>query len=95
MAVGDTVKIRDASGRVIHTSRNLRGILDYSRGRCVIVERVDLFPLKHSEGGTMGITWNTGATCITDFASYRVMVEWAKARRCFKGAEIREVARVL
>lgn len=84
------VTIRDSAGAVIHRSRNLRGIMDYSRGVGVAIERADLFAHKGAESGTLGVTWNTGATCMVDFASFEVMREWVNARRCFKGAQIKE-----
>lgn len=85
--------IRDTAGAVVMRSHNLRAILDYSRGSCVSIERADLFPHKHGQGGTLGVSWNTGASCLVDFASYDVMREWVRARRIFKGAEIKQVPR--
>ena len=85
-----TITIRDKDFRVVARSHNLRGILDYSRDHPV--ERVDLFPATNGNpAGTLGVTWTNGATTVADFASYSVMKKWVKARRCFRGAQIKEV----
>lgn len=77
------IVIRDADFRVAHRSRNLRGILDYSRNH--VVTRIDCYGPHANGTGTLGIAWADGATCITDFADYAVMVQWVKARRRMSG----------
>jgi hypothetical protein len=76
------VVIRGADFRVASRSRNLRGILTYSREH--VVTRVDLFGPHSSGTGTLGLAWADGATCITDFADYTVMREWVAKRRIFR-----------
>lgn len=75
------IRIFDRDGAVIRRSANLRGIIDYSRD--VAVERVDLFGPNSTGGGTMGVTWVDGSTCLADFASFTVMSRWASKRRQF------------
>jgi hypothetical protein len=70
--------------RVVSRSRNLRGILEYSRTH--FVARIDLY--KHDLEGQLGITWANGSTVITSFASFDVMQRWVK-RPLFKGVNIR------
>ena len=80
------ILIRNKDFEVVSRSRNLRGILSYSRHTAV--ERIDLY--KAPDGcGQFGITWCDGASCITDFASYNVMADFAK-KRTFKAAPVFE-----
>jgi hypothetical protein len=83
MVSSNGIIIRDINGRSVRRSKNLRGILEYCR-TCQ-VERVDLFGPNRDGEGVLGVTWADGSTCVTDFASYRLMAEWAKARRAFDG----------
>jgi hypothetical protein len=80
------VLIRDADFRVVRTSRNLRGIIGYSRTHAV--ERVDIYPSSHDCSAQLGIAWADGATCITDFASFEICKNWCAARRAFPKATI-------
>lgn len=80
-----TVVIRDIDFQVASRSRNLRGILEYSRRHPV--ERVDIW---EARGGAaqLGIAWSNGSTCVTDFASFEVCKRWCAARRNFPPARI-------
>lgn len=79
------VIIRDADGHVVSRSRNLRGILEYSRR--VPVERIDIWR-NPDETAQLGITWTNGSSTITDFASFNVCKQWCASRRNFSGAPI-------
>lgn len=72
--------IYDADLRVVKKSKNLRGILDYSRTHTV--ERVDVY----QSARLLGVTWTNGASTVVQFADAKVMRRWAEARKCFKGA---------
>ena len=76
----NNVLIVDIGLNAISRSRNLRGILDYSRRNPV--ERIDLYgqPLG---AGLLGITWINGSSVITEFASFSVMREWTRDRAVF------------
>lgn len=75
-----TVIIRNAEFRIVAQSRNLRGIIDYSRSHAI--ERIDLY-----KGPQLGISWVDGASCITDFADVTVMHKWIER---FKGVPIHD-----
>lgn len=80
--------IRDASFRIVSRSRNLRGIL--SRNRQHAVDRVDVWEGK-TGGAQLGVTWADGSSCITDFASFTVCVQWCAARRAFPAATVNRI----
>lgn len=83
------VIIRDTDGCIVSRSKNLRGILDYSRRH--IVERVDIWP--HVSGtAQLGVTWINGASVITDFQSFTVCRQWCTSRRRFPAAVIHSKA---
>ena len=83
------ITIRDRDFRIVSSSRNLRGIIDYSRRH--IVERVDIWP--HASGtAQLGITWTNGASVITDFQSSTVCEQWCASRRRFPAAVIHSKA---
>lgn len=77
--------IRDRDFKVVSNSRNLRGILEYARK--IVTDRIDLYRNK-TVGGQFGITFVDGATSISDFSSYDVMLKFAK-KRVFGGAPIK------
>jgi len=77
------ITIYDANMRAVARSRNLRGILTYSR-KCT-VQRVDIWPAKNG-AAQCGIEWVDGATTITDFASFDVCQQWFMSRPKFSWA---------
>ena len=79
-----TVVIRDAEFYVVSTTKNLRGIIEYSRRHRV--ERVDIWPGKDG-GAQLGITWSDDASTITDFVDSTVCREWCAKRRNFPPAK--------
>ena len=81
----NTVVIRDVDFKPVRASRNLRGIMEYTRKHAV--QRVDIWPGKDG-GAQLGIAWLDGASCITDFASAHVCKQWCAARRAFPAATI-------
>jgi hypothetical protein len=74
------ITIRDIDFNVVNTSRNLRGILEYTRAHGV--ERVDIWPGK-DKGAQFGITWNNGASTMSDFASATVCQQFFAKRARF------------
>lgn len=83
------IKIHDINMRTVSTSRNLRGILEYTRKNTV--ERVDIWP--NSNGAQVGIAWHNGSTCITDFADATVCAQFFRHRIArFPNVIIHEVA---
>lgn len=85
------VVIRDASLRIVSRSRNLQGIL--SRNRIHAVDRVDVW---EGEAGDaqLGVTWADGSSCITDFTSFTVCVQWCASRRAFPAANVKRTSRM-
>lgn len=76
-----TVVIRDAAFNVVSKTKNLRGILDYSRTHRV--DRIDFWEEGVKGTGQLGITWVNGSSTITDFADAGVMRRWVRGRRVF------------
>jgi sugar phosphate isomerase/epimerase len=67
--------------RVIHTSKNLRGIMDHAR-RVGVDEVVCIQGPQYAENtGDYRVQFSDGSHCWGQFASYQVMLEWFKARR--------------
>ena len=74
-------EIKDSMGNVIHRSKNLRGIMEYTRA--MPVEFVNI--IKTQDGADVFIRWICGAVCHTKFASYTVACEFFNnPRRRFK-----------
>ena len=73
------VKIYDKDLRTISTSRNLRGILEYTRKNTI--DRVDIWPTE--SGAQFGITWLNGSFCISDFADAMVCKAFFAKRKTF------------
>lgn len=69
-------------GKVVSTSRNLRGIMTYS-GK-VAPKQITL--TQDGVRGWLSVTWVDGATVQTEFASYHIMVDWVRNRRRFRDA---------
>lgn len=76
-------------GKVIHRSRNLRGILEYARR--ILIDSVTIKPVFSSDApfvhskasAILFVRWIDGATCETDFASFTICVDWCKDRSKF------------
>jgi len=76
------IEIVNADGKVIHRSRNLRGILDHAR-RTWIEEAV---ARPAPEGrGFLRVTFGDGSTCQTEFADFTVLCWWLRSRRSWAG----------
>lgn len=71
-------------GKVIHRSRNLRGLLDYARRNSVQAVSINRLP----EGAMLIVRFFNGATCSTAFADCSVCIGWIKARRSWDIAAI-------
>lgn len=83
------IEIKDASGHVYSRSKNLRGILDYSRRPFIRVTRLTVMHAGDS-GGRLRVDWSNGHHVIAIFASHAVMLQWIKARRVFDGVPMGE-----
>lgn len=82
-----TIVIRDSSMRPVSTSKNLRGLLDYTRRNRV--NRVDIWPDKVPRTGALvGIEWTNGATTTFTFESLVVCQQWFAARKRFPAATV-------
>lgn len=77
------IEIVDLRGRIIHRSRNLRGILDHARRTWV--EEAEATPGEEGKG-ILHVTFGDGSTCRTEFASYQVLCWWLRSRRSWAGA---------
>jgi hypothetical protein len=78
----DCVVILD--GRVIRTSKNLRGMRDYARVAHVV--KVES-RMTERELGEVTVTYADGATCTAEFKSYHIMVDFIRNRRTWRNAE--------
>lgn len=77
------VNIKDKNGLIIHTSKNLRGLLEHFRR--VEVKEYILVPNAFDYSGTLSICFVNGDYCVTNFASFVVMEIWCNRRRALKG----------
>lgn len=73
------------NARIIRQSKNLRGLLDYAR--VSRVTRVELAPFAQVNG-SLRVFYEDGSIGRENFASYRIMVDWVRNRRSWRGAEI-------
>jgi hypothetical protein len=76
------VEIYNIQGKVIHRSRNLRGIFDH--GRRTWIEEAVACPAQEGKG-LLSVTFGDGSTCQTEFADYTVLCWWLRARRSWTG----------
>lgn len=75
------------NGATVKRSKNLRGLLDYSRkAKPVKVEtRKDpSLPVC----GQLRVTYNDGAIGHAFFRSYEIMIDWVRGRRSFRRIEV-------
>lgn len=77
------VIIYDSNMKPVSHSRNLRGILDYSRKHAVAKVRLTQYKIV---GGMLHIEWMNGATVCTIFASWTVLKSWVRGRKNLRGA---------
>ena len=68
----------EKGGRIIKTSRNLRGLVEYAR--VSKPKRIELTP-QSGENGRLRVIFEDGASTSAHFASYRIMVDWVRSRR--------------
>ena len=76
------IEIYNTQGKVIHRSRNLRGIFDH--GRRTWIEEAVACPAQASKG-LLSVTFGDGATCQTEFAGYETLCRWLRSRRSWAG----------
>lgn len=76
--------IRDNNGKIIHTSRNLRGVLEYAGKHSAL--KVSCSKLTNGEG-KLCILFDNFSSFETNFASYDVLVGFVKRWRNVKYAE--------
>ncbi len=74
-------------GKVIRTSKNLRGMRDYARVSPVIGIVTQRDP-KNKVRGILTVTYANGAHCVASFASHAVMIDFVRARRTWRGAGV-------
>lgn len=97
MQVGDRVVIYNDNGMPIRSSKNLRGILDYSRTNWIkeALATRNPSPNARTEGeGILTVVWGNGSFCTANFASFECLCDflknrrsWAKARRIEDGGK--------
>ena len=68
------------NGRIIRTSRNLRGMCAYARISRVVHVSAVRDPSCEARG-VLTVTYADGAKCVASFASHGVMVDWVRSRR--------------
>jgi hypothetical protein len=77
-------------GKVIRTSRNLRGMRDYARVS-PIVEVATMKDPQLPSRGILTVVYQDGAKCSASFASYSIMIDWVRARRSWRDAGITHI----
>lgn len=81
-----SVMIEIVKGKqVVARSRNLRGVLDYARKS--YMREVACY-MKNGGSALVCFTYDDGAVCRTDFASYIVALRFARTRRSWALTEI-------
>lgn len=78
------VIIYDSKGKPVSRSKNLRGILEYSRKHSVAKIRL----VRHTEGGggTLLLRWRNGSLVSAPFADWSVLNSWVHARKHLREA---------
>ena len=76
-------------GKVIRTSENLRGMRDYARVSPVAHVKT-LRDLTNKSRGYV-VEYDDGATCCASFASFHIMIDFVRARRSWRRANITHV----
>ena len=79
-------RIFSPAGVILHTSKNLRGMLDYARVSPVafIVTSRDS---ANDVRGVLRVTYRNGCYSIASFASYHMMIDFVRNRRSWRDAE--------
>ena len=80
------IEIHNANGDTIRRSRNLRGIRDYARDVSP-VERVHFNGPDDNGNSKVTFIFRDGSISVTKFASWRVGVDFVKARRSWRWGE--------
>lgn len=79
------VTIQNKEGKTIHTSQNLRGLLEHMRRESVM--EIHIRRLEMGGGGIL-VLFNNGDSCSTEFSSYRVLRHWVISRKWFQGVPL-------
>jgi hypothetical protein len=79
------VTIQNKEGATIHTSQNLRGLLEHMRRELVM--EIHIRPLA-TGGGRISVLFSNGDSCATDFADYGVLCHWVISRKWFQGVPL-------
>lgn len=79
-------RIFDPTGRIVRTSKNLRGMRDYGRVSPVAIVQSEIDP-SNTTRGILRVTYANGCSSIASFASYHVMVDWIRNRRSWCSAK--------
>jgi len=77
-------------GKVIRTSRNLRGMRDYARVSSVVAVTTKRDPA-NKERGILKVRYQDGAYSVANFASHAIMIDFVRNRRSWRGATINHV----
>ena len=81
------VEILNASGKVMRTSCDLRGLLAHMRR--VRVQSTFICRTRDPKGGgTIRVTFANGDTCQTVFSSFAVMCDFVRTRKRLQGTEL-------
>lgn len=79
--VGNPIVIK-RRGKVVSTSKNLRGLLDY--GRRHLVAKVQAVPAPIGRSGYLVARYSDGAVGRARFADFGVLVRWVQSRRSWE-----------
>jgi hypothetical protein len=77
-------------GKVIRTSKNLRGMRDYVSVSPVAHVKT-LRDMTNNVRGVLLVEYADGATCCASFASHSIMIDFVRNRRSWRGANITHV----
>jgi hypothetical protein len=82
-----TVRIYGPTGNLERSSRNLRGLLDHARR--TLPQSARLEPHPHCAGYyLLTVRFETGETCSSKWADWRVCADWLQARRSWPALQV-------
>lgn len=77
--------VTDWQGKIVNRSKNLAGILKFTRGRLITQIYAHLLP---GWEGELVVHVDGGYHYRTHFASYQVLLEWLSHRHSWEGAPV-------
>lgn len=78
--------IFDSNDKMIHQSKNLRGVLTYARTHSI--SRIQITKFHTGAKGWLYVGFADGSWTHTTFQSFAILQHWVRTRKVFQGAPI-------